>query len=94
MIVTKISDIRVKSERFDFDTENANELYEKLRYAMFENNGIGLSAIQLGISKRVFVIGNPDQPDEVMPFFNPIIVDTYGEKIQYEEGCLSFPGLF
>ena len=93
-IVTKIADLRVKSERFDFETDNATELYEKLRDAMCENNGIGLSAIQLGIPKRVFVIGNPDQPDEVMPFFNPIIVDTYGEKIQYEEGCLSFPGLF
>jgi len=94
MITTKIADLRVKSERFDFETEDATELYEKLRDAMCENKGIGLSAIQMGIPKRVFVIGNPDEPDEIMPFFNPIIVDIYGEKTQYEEGCLSFPGLF
>lgn len=93
-IVTKIADLRVKSERFDFETDNATELYEKLRDAMCDNNGIGLSAIQIGIPKRVFVIGNPDEPDEVMPLFNPNIVDVYGEQTQYEEGCLSFPGLF
>ena len=48
-IVTKIADLRVKSERFDFETDNATELYEKLRDAMCENNGIGLSAIQLAM---------------------------------------------
>jgi len=94
MIVTKVSDLRVKSERFDFETENATELYEKLRDAMCESNGIGLSAIQLGIPKRVFVIGNPDSPDEVMPFFNPSIVDVFGDNVKLDEGCLSFPGLF
>lgn len=94
MIVTKVSDLRVKSERFDFETENATELYENLRDAMCENKGIGLAAIQIGIPKRVFVVGDPDHPDEVMPFFNPNIVDVFGSETQYEEGCLSFPGLF
>jgi len=94
MIITNFKDLRVKSERFDFETENATELYEKLRDAMCENKGIGLSAIQIGIAKRVFVIGDPDYPDEVMPFFNPNIVDVFGNDTQYEEGCLSFPGLF
>ena len=94
MIITNFKDLRVKSERFDFETENATELYEKLRDAMCENKGIGLSAIQIGIAKRVFVVGDPDHPDEVMPFFNPNIVDVFGNDTQYEEGCLSFPGLF
>ncbi|MEK9696666.1 MAG: peptide deformylase [Candidatus Poseidoniales archaeon] len=94
MIITNFKDLRVKSERFDFETENATELYEKLRDAMCENKGIGLSAIQIGIAKRVFVVGDPDYPDEVMPFFNPNIVDVFGNDTQYEEGCLSFPGLF
>ena len=94
MIITNFKDLRVKSERFDFETENATELYEKLRDAMCENKGIGLSAIQIGIAKRVFVVGDPDHPDEVMPFFNPNIVDVFGNNVQYEEGCLSFPGLF
>ena len=94
MIITNFKDLRVKSERFDFETENATELYEKLRDAMCENKGIGLSAIQIGIAKRVFVVGDPDYPDEVMPFFNPSIVDVFGNDTQYEEGCLSFPGLF
>ena len=94
MIITNFKDLRVKSERFNFEKENATELYEKLRDAMCENKGIGLSAIQIGIAKRVFVVGDPDYPDEVMPFFNPNIVDVFGNDTQYEEGCLSFPGLF
>ena len=72
----------------------AKELYELLRDKMVENKGVGLSACQLGIMTRVFVIGNPGEPDSVIGVFNPLIVDYDEETVVYEEGCLSFPGLF
>lgn len=86
----------------DFDDVNlstskiltATELYELLRDTMCKQRGLGLSACQLGIMTRVFVIGNPDTPDQVLPVFNPKIVDMSTEMEIYEEGCLSFPGLF
>ena len=78
----------------DGTTLNAKELYELLRDKMIENKGVGLSACQLGIMTRAFVIGNPSEPESVIGVFNPLIVDYDEEKVLYEEGCLSYPGLF
>lgn len=50
-------------------------------------SGLGLSANQVGIGFRVFVIGDG------IVCFNPKIVATHGEQIRKPEGCLSFPGL-
>ena len=82
------------SEPFDFEAEDAEELFTKMRDVMCENKGIGLSAIQIGIPKRVFIAGDPDYPERVIPFFHPKIVDTFGEDVYYEEGCVPFPGLW
>lgn len=82
---------------FDFESTEgptAKELYETLRDTMCKNNGIGLAANQIGLPYRVFVMGNPSDPDGVIGVFNPVIVDTMGEETYYEEGCLSFPGLY
>ena len=57
---------------------------------MFENYGIGLAATQLGINKRIFVMGNPQLSYICV---NPEIIEGQG-RIKDEEGCLSFPGLY
>jgi peptide deformylase len=88
---------------FDFNTGyttedgihySAKELYELLRDTMITNRGVGLSACQLGIMTRVFVIGNFSDPSSIIGVFNPIILDYDEEKVTYEEGCLSYPGLY
>jgi len=61
---------------------------------MGELKTLGLSAPQLGIMSRVFVFGNPDEPDSIMPVFNPKIVNFGNDSIVYEEQCSTFPGLF
>lgn len=76
------------------ETLNASELFALLRDAMCDNRGVGLSACQLGIMSRVFVIGNPSEPETVIPVFNPVIVNRSDETEEYEEGCLSYPGLY
>jgi peptide deformylase len=53
-------------------------------------NGLGLSANQIGMDHRVFVM----QTSPVLVCFNPIIVDASNEIIILEEGCLSYPNLF
>lgn len=55
---------------------------------MYEANGVGLAAPQVGILKRLVVI---DIGDEPLVFINPKILETSGEQTG-EEGCLSLPG--
>lgn len=87
-----------KCEEFNFEKGynglSANEIYEILRDSMCHHRGVGLSACQLGIDARVFVMGNPDDPASVIPIFNPKIVNIGDKIVTVEEGCLSFPGLF
>jgi peptide deformylase len=58
---------------------------------MIASEGVGLAAPQIGLSKRVFVLREPDQ--EPMAFVNPEIVSMEG-RAEGEEGCLSMPGVY
>ena len=70
----------------DFQTEKlASEMLELMK----KNDGIGLAAPQIGISKRVFVMSVHGR-ERVC--FNPEIVETSRELASFDEGCLSFPG--
>lgn len=101
----KGNDPLLKQPCLEFDFENgyvmedgtvlkAKELFELLRDKMIEHRGVGLSASQLGIMTRVFVIGNPDIPADIIGVFNPLITNYDEETVVYEEGCVSYPGLF
>ena len=79
------------AEKFDFSNPPCDpwELAEALVKIMIDNNGMGLSACQVGLPYAVFaMIG---EPNHVM--FNPKIVGSSAETIKLEEGCLSFPGI-
>lgn len=79
------------AQKFDFTNPPYDpwDLAEALVKAMIDNNGMGLSACQVGIPYAVFAMVG--EPNHVM--FNPKIVDVSDEKISLEEGCLSFPGI-
>ena len=62
--------------------------------SMIHHNGIGLSANQIGISERAFVMIRDIEYNEIIVCFNPKIIKTYSEKVEMEEGCLSYPELF
>lgn len=78
-------------EDFDFDNPPVDPLDFACNLAetMLEKNGIGLAANQCGFPYRVFVLN----AEEIIPCFNPRIVDVSEEQIYLEEGCLSYPGL-
>ena len=61
---------------------------------MYASNGVGLAANQVGVLKRVVVIdtGTTEHP-KVLKLINPQIIGASKEKVTYEEGCLSFPGV-
>jgi len=88
--------LKMQSNEFDFSSPimSPEDLYELLRDKMCKLKTLGLSAPQLGIMTRVFVFGNPDDPDSIMPLFNPTIVNFGDEITIYEEQCSTFPGLF
>lgn len=65
------------------------ELYNILGHNLLKYNGLGLSANQLGIRARCFVM----RAEEIIPVFNPKIVSTSPETVMMKEGCLSFPGM-
>jgi len=62
---------------------------------MYEDEGIGLSANQVGKDKRLFLIGKDafDDGRGDTPFINAEIVSFSDETMDYEEGCLSVPGI-
>ncbi len=62
---------------------------------MYAAPGVGLAAVQVGVSQRLFVMdcsGGKD-PDQQVVMINPEIIHVEGEQ-NGEEGCLSFPGIF
>jgi peptide deformylase len=66
------------------------ELYTALAETMRDNEGMGLSANQIGIRTRAFVM----RAEEIIGVFNPRVVDVSSETVMLEEGCLSYPNLF
>ena len=72
-------------------TERTRELIDDMLDTMYEANGVGLAAPQIGILKRIFVIDVSEEGDEPLVFINPKIVKTSGSQTG-DEGCLSVPG--
>lgn len=70
-------------------TPRVRELIQDMLETMYEYNGCGLAASQVGILKRIVVIDTTGEDPVVM--INPRIVDTDGEQTG-GEGCLSVPG--
>ena len=72
-------------EKFD---ERLGELLDDMAVTMYQANGVGLAASQVGILRRVVVI---DVGDGIIELVNPRILRTAGSETT-SEGCLSFPG--
>ena len=69
-------------------TPRLKELIDDMFDTMYEANGVGLAAPQVGVLKRIVVIDVGEGP---IVLINPEIVETSGEQTG-EEGCLSVPG--
>lgn len=66
--------------------------------AMFDlmgrSNGVGLAAPQVGLQKRILVLNPTGKPEDALALVNVQILERSGPSTVYEEGCLSFPGIF
>jgi peptide deformylase len=74
--------------------DEIRRLVEDMAETMYAAPGVGLAAPQLGIGLRIFVIdtATEDEPSDLRVFINPEIIEADGTQ-NWNEGCLSFPGV-
>jgi peptide deformylase len=80
--------LRKRSRDVEKLDDRLKELLDDMLETMYENDGIGLAAVQVGILRKVVVIDIGQGP---MKLLNPTIVERSGSQI-FTEGCLSVPG--
>ena len=79
---------RVKPCSKDLDRREMSRI---LKENMMHYEGVGLSANQIGIGERVFIMMLNMETEETITCFNPRIIKRYDDDVWCEEGCLSFP---
>jgi len=87
-IVTDTSALRKSIPTTTFTKEEQDLATAALLTAVTEHQGLGMSANQIGLNKRICVINVREEP---LVLINPTIVEETEEKIMYFEGCLSLP---
>jgi peptide deformylase len=70
------------------------KLVEDMAETMYEAPGVGLAATQVDVHERLVVIDVSETHDQLKVFVNPELVWASEEKLVYEEGCLSVPGIY
>ena len=90
--------LRKKAEPVTADFKDLKGFIENMFETMYNSDGVGLAAPQVGESIRVFILDTTsDDEDDDEPagikraFINPEIIDKYGEEWSMNEGCLSVP---
>lgn len=84
--------LRKKSREVEMIDDKIQILIDDMIDTMYKYNGVGLSAVQVGVLKRIVVIDIEDDTG-VKVLINPKILKSKGEH-EVEEGCLSFPNQY
>mgnify|MGYP006079008753 CR=1 FL=1 len=91
--------LRTPPPEFDFENpaEDPKDIAKNMGEAMEKFGGLGLSANQVGLPYRMFVMRTMHEGDtesKVVPYFNPKLTRVSQETDLMKEGCLSFPDMF
>lgn len=81
--------LRARAKEVKKFNEGLARLLDNMKDTLYAENGVGLAAPQIGVSKRVIVV---DAADNYMELINPMILEMSGEQTG-SEGCLSVPGI-
>jgi peptide deformylase len=85
--------LREKAQAISVFEKSITILANNMLETMYDAPGIGLAATQVNVAKQLIVIDTSENKDSPLIIINPKIVEKSGETI-YEEGCLSFPGVY
>lgn len=93
--ILQFPDPRLKAVAEPVDTfdQDIIQLVNNMLETMYETRGVGLAAIQVNVPKQVIVVDASDKSNQPQCLINPQILARRGE-IEWEEGCLSFPGVY
>ncbi|MCQ2506458.1 MAG: peptide deformylase [Lachnospiraceae bacterium] len=83
--------LKKKSKEVKEMTPRIQALIDDMFETMYEANGCGLAAVQVGVLKRIFVVDVTEDGSGATVFINPEIIETEGVQ-DGNEGCLSVPG--
>ena len=77
------------------DFSNIDPLLDDMFDSMYEAEGIGLAANQIGLDMNLFIIDvtHTEETETHHVFINSKIISKYGDEGVYQEGCLSLPGI-
>jgi len=78
----------------EFGTERLRTLVADMAETMYEAPGVGLAASQVDVHEQVVTIDVTEAQDDLMVFINPEITWSSDERLVYDEGCLSVPGVY
>ena len=74
--------------------DSVRTLADDLLETMYSARGIGLAAVQVGIARRVIVADVSPERNAPLALVNPRVAEADGEPAEFEEGCLSVPGVY
>lgn len=83
--------LRQKAKKVPGMDPSLRKLIASMIDTMYEANGVGLAAPQIGVSLRLVVIRLPEEDAEEIVLINPEVIKTSGER-EVDERCLSVPG--
>ncbi|MCF8010806.1 MAG: peptide deformylase [Clostridiales bacterium] len=89
IVVAEDEILRKKAKQVPSIENNIYKLLDNMKDTMYEYNGVGLAAPQIGISKRVIIV---DVGKGLIELINPKVESVQGSDTQ-TEGCLSVPGV-
>jgi peptide deformylase len=85
--------LRRKAETVPDPGPELDRLVADMFETMYEANGIGLAAPQVGLSQRLIVLDVKEEGAQPMALLNPVVAESGSATERYEEGCLSIPGV-
>ena len=92
--------LKNEAEEIEQDYSNLDGLIDSMFETMYNAEGVGLAAPQIGRSIRLFIVDaspfeeeEPNLKDFKKVFINPIILEEEGKEWTFNEGCLSIPGI-
>lgn len=85
--------LKRKCAPVEIGDKEAPELLNQMLEQMYESDGVGLAAPQVGILKRMVVIDVRQESAKIYKMINPKIVWKSEETSEFKEGCLSVPGV-